>query len=254
MPHCRACRQAHAALVCQAGDQGQAQVQLVTRREARVHRPRDRSGVRRRGDATVSVAFNRASRSLGSRRESFAVKYKQNSSIGLRLPAGLVAFFAVCLFAGLGQAQSGACRLQPDKYNPSEQVLRCGDELTITPAPGTAYHPVDTAPGHLPSSVRLDSGALFVKFHPAARPGNFQILTPQAIASVRGTTWAVEAKDGRTSVLVLTGVVDVTSANAATTAVVREGQGVDVDSQGGPLQVKRWSSARKRALLARFGR
>jgi hypothetical protein len=191
---------------------------------------------------------------LGDRRESFTVKYKQNSSIGLRLPAGLVAFFAVCLFAGLGQAQPGACRLQPDKYNPSEQVLRCGEELTITPAPGTAYHPVDAAPGHLPSSVRLDSGALFVKFHPAARPGNFQILTPQAIASVRGTIWAVEAKAGRTSVLVLTGVVSVTSANAAATAVVREGQGVDVDSQGGPLQVKRWSSARKKALLARFGR
>ena len=182
------------------------------------------------------------------------MKYKQNASIGLRLPAGLVAFFVVCLFAGSGQAQSGACRLQPDKHNPSEQVLRCGEELTVTPAPGSAYHPVNTAPGHPPSSVRLDNGALLCTFHPAVRPGHFQILTPQAIASVRGTTWAVEVKPGRTSVLVLTGVVGVTSANAAFTAVVREGQGVDVDSQGGPLQVKRWSSARKRALLARFGR
>jgi FecR protein len=202
----------------------------------------------------VSIALNTACRQLGSRRESFAVGYKQNTSIVLCLPAGLVAFFAVCLFAGLGHAQSGACRLQPDKYNPNEQILRCGEELTITPAPGTVYHPVDTAPGHLPSSVRLDSGALFVNFHPTIRPGNFQILTPQAIASVRGTTWAVEAKPGRTSVLVLTGEVGVTSASAAATAVLREGQGVDVDSQAGPLQVKRWSSARKRALLARFRR
>jgi hypothetical protein len=202
----------------------------------------------------VSIAFNTAYRQLGSRRESFAMGHKQNSSIGLRLSACVVAFFAVCLFSGSGQAQFGACTLRPDKYNPNEQVLRCGEELTITPAPGTIYHPVNAAPGHLPSSVQLDSGALFVNFHPAVRPGNFQILTPQAIASVRGTTWAVEVKPGRTSVLVLKGEVGVTSARAAATAVLREGQGVDVDSQGGPLQVKQWSSARKRALLARFRR
>jgi hypothetical protein len=160
----------------------------------------------------------------------------------------------MCLFVKLAQAQSDTCTLRPDKHNPNEQVLRCGEELTIRPAPGTVYHPVDAGPGHLPASVQLDSGALFIIFHPAARPGDFQILTPQAIASVRGTTWAIEAKSGRTSVFVQMGVVGVTRAKAAATVVLREGQGVDVDSRGGPLHVKRWSPARIAALLARFTR
>jgi len=33
-------------------------------------------------------------------------------------------------------AQSGACVLTIDKRNPSEKILRCGSDLTITPAPG----------------------------------------------------------------------------------------------------------------------
>jgi hypothetical protein len=43
--------------------------------------------------------------------------------------------------AGPALAQSGACLLSPDKHNPREQILRCGSALTITPAPGTRYHP-----------------------------------------------------------------------------------------------------------------
>jgi hypothetical protein len=35
------------------------------------------------------------------------------------------------------------------------------------------------------------------------RRREFQILTPQAIASVRGTKWAMEVKPGETSTLVL---------------------------------------------------
>src|SRR5262249_44824980 len=103
-----------------------------------------------------------------------------------------------------------------------------------------------------PESVQLDSGALLIEFHPAGKPRDFQILTPQAIASVRGTTWAVEARPGRSSVLVLTGVVQVARAHTAAAVVLRRGQGIDVTDTGGPLEVKRWAPARVRALLAQF--
>jgi hypothetical protein len=180
------------------------------------------------------------------------VTYKQNFSIRLQSWAAVMIFFAACLFPQPGHSQSDTCALRPDKYNPSEQILRCGEELTVRPAPGTVYHPVDTTPGHLPASVQLNGGALYVIFHPAAGPGDFQILTPQAIASVRGTTWAVEVKPDRTSVFVETGVVGVKRVNSAATVTLRQGEGVDVDSKGGPLQVKRWKPARVRALMARF--
>jgi outer membrane immunogenic protein len=113
---------------------------------------------------------------------------------------------------------------------------------------------VDAGSGRPPASVQLDSGALFTTFHPGAKPRDFQILTPLAIASVRGTTWAVEATPGRTSVFVQTGVVEVKRTQDGETVVLRPGEAVDVDSNNGSLKVERWPPARVRALLARFGR
>ena len=58
------------------------------------------------------------------------------------------------------------------------------------------------------------------------RRHDFQILTPQAIASVRGTKWAIEVKPGQTSTLVLTGEVTVARKDDPKTIVVAAGQGV----------------------------
>jgi FecR protein len=165
--------------------------------------------------------------------------------------------------SGSALAQSGACVLSPDKRNPNDLILRCGSELTIRPAPGTVYHPAPTAEDGLPASVQLDSGALLIEFH-SKRRQEFQILTPQAIASVRGTKWAMEVKPGQTSTLVLLGQVAVASKDAADTVLVGPGQGVDVSAEPGgtrslsgnksaPIGVKRWAPDRVKALLARFG-
>jgi hypothetical protein len=143
--------------------------------------------------------------------------------------------------------------LRPDKHNPNDRVLRCGADLTIRPSPGTVYHPVDASEQRPPTSVQLDSGALLIEFHPAEQRRDLQILTPQAVASVRGTEWAMEAKPGRTSALFLAGVVNVARANATASVVLRSGQGVDVTSEGGPLRAKRWPANRIKALLAQFG-
>jgi hypothetical protein len=166
--------------------------------------------------------------------------------------------------AGSALAQSGVCVLSPDKHNPSEQILRCGSEITISPAPGTQYHLGPAGQDSVPSSVQLDSGALLIEFH-SKRRGRFQILTPATIASVRGTKWAMEVKPGQSSTLVLEGRVTVRRRNTAEIVVVGPGEGVDVftgaavtgkrrGAKPSPMEVKRWAPARVKALLARFGK
>jgi FecR protein len=179
--------------------------------------------------------------------------------------AGALLWLCTCTF-GSAFAQSGACVLTPDKRNPNDQILRCGTELTITPAPGAVYHLAAAAEDGPPSSVQLDSGALLIEFH-SKRRSEFQILTPQAIASVRGTKWAMEVKPGQTSTLVLLGQVTVARKDVTEEVVVGPGQGVDVSGEDAgkvvrsmsagrkppPIGVKKWAPDRVKALLARFG-
>jgi ferric-dicitrate binding protein FerR (iron transport regulator) len=173
--------------------------------------------------------------------------------------AGVLLSLWACA-GGAAMAQSGACVLSPDKRNPTDLILRCGSELTITPAPGTVYRPAPAGEDGLPASVQLDSGALLIEFH-STRRREFQILTPQAIASVRGTKWAMEVKPGQTSTLVLLGQVTVTRKDVADTVLVGPGQGVDIsgstirsmsDAKPAPVAVKKWAPDRVKALLARF--
>ena len=107
--------------------------------------------------------------------------------------AALASGLLLCLLANVAPAvaQTSACTLVPDKRNPNDKILRCGTELTVTPAPGTVYRPGPAGADGLPTSVQLDSGALLIEFNPKRRH-EFQILTPQAIASVRGTKWAMD--------------------------------------------------------------
>jgi hypothetical protein len=159
-------------------------------------------------------------------------------------------------------AQSGTCVLSPDKRDPNQKILHCGSELTITPAPGTVYRPAGAGDDGLPALVQLDSGALLIEFK-SKRRHEFQILTPQAIASVRGTKWAMEVKPGQTSTLVLTGEVTVARKDDPGTVVVGPGQGVDVTGLGSPrsmkdtkplpIAVKQWAPDRVKELLGRFG-
>ncbi len=174
--------------------------------------------------------------------------------------AGVLLSLWACA-GGAAMAQSGACVLTPDKRNPTDQILRCGSELTITPAPGTIYRPASVGEDGVPTSVQLDSGALLIEFH-STRRREFQILTPQAIASVRGTKWAMEVKPGQTSTLVLLGQVTVTRKDAPEAVMVGPGQGVDIagsairsmsDAKPAPVAVKKWAPDRVKALLSRFG-
>ena len=80
----------------------------------------------------------------------------------------------------------------------------------------------------------------------------FQVNTPQAIAAVRGTKWAVDVNGDKSSVFIVHGRVGVTRRARGRGVTLRAGDGVDVEA-GTPLQVKRWAPARASALLARLG-
>ena len=136
---------------------------------------------------------------------------------------------------------------------PSERILQCGENLTVRPAQGTRYRPLYKKGDPLPVGIRLDDGALLIEFHPASPQEKFQILTPLAIAAVRGTKWAMEVTPARTSTLVLSGAVAVTNRRLNQYVVLTEGQGVDITPADTSMVQKRWGEVRVRALLSRFG-
>jgi hypothetical protein len=183
--------------------------------------------------------------------------FNANLSCGRRLFAAILvaaallgASFAV---APVVWAGGGGCTLVANEHDPSERILRCGDSLTVQPAHGTHYRPITKAGQPLPAAIRLDDGALLIEFHPSPQQEDFQILTPLAVAAVRGTKWAMEVSLARTSTLVLAGAVGVTNRRLNQYVILREGEGVDVTPSDTTIVQKRWGDARVRALLSRFG-
>ena len=150
--------------------------------------------------------------------------------------------------------QPNGCVLVPDGRNPSEKILRCGDGLAIRAAPNTRYRVNDKDGQKQPAGAQLDSGALMLEFTPSEGQRDFQILTPLAIAAVRGTKWVVEVSSRRTSTLVISGAVEVTRPDGSRSAMLKAGEGADVSAGTGPIVVTRWARRRVEALLGRFGR
>jgi ferric-dicitrate binding protein FerR (iron transport regulator) len=135
--------------------------------------------------------------------------------------------------------------------DPPREVLHCPDGLSITAERASSYRLIDRDRNGRPEAAELTGRGLLVDSPP--RRGRFQIQTPHAIATVRGTVWAVDVTPTRTSVFVQQGVVDVARRDSGRTVALRAGDGVDVELTGG-LEVKRWSSERALLLLGRFGR
>ena len=133
------------------------------------------------------------------------------------------------------------------------QVWRCDNGITIVAENGARFELKDAnRDGHI-DSVELSSRALLVEV-PKKRGGNpFKVLTPQAIATVRGTKWAVDVAEAKTSVFVANGRVGVTRRAARGRGVLLgAGEGVDVEATG-PLTVKTWGQPRVDALMRRLG-
>jgi ferric-dicitrate binding protein FerR (iron transport regulator) len=105
------------------------------------------------------------------------------------------------------QAQS-QCSLQ-QVGGTSRQILHCGDGIIITAEAGARYQLIDRNRDGKVDKVSLSDKAILLDVDSAKVSGGFQVVTPQAIAAVRGTRWAVDVQGGKTSVLVLRGRVGV---------------------------------------------
>jgi len=161
----------------------------------------------------------------------------------------------VCAMIGVTAASAQqtvtAC---PTEAGPkTAQTLRCSDGLVIIAEDGAKFALQGRdQQGHV-SSVDLQSKALLLDAPTQPGKNRFRVTTPQAIAAVRGTKWAVDVQGTRTSVLVLKGQVAVGRPGDTRQAMLGPGEGVDVDPGTEPLVVKRWAQARVDALLARLG-
>src|SRR4051812_28912823 len=106
-------------------------------------------------------------------------------------------------------AQDTGCLLQPTGI-PPRQVIRCRGGLTVEAAAGSDYTLVDHhGRDGIPDSATLRGGALLVNAPERSGKRAFQIHTPQAIAAVRGTEWALDVAGKKTAVFVVSGLVSV---------------------------------------------
>lgn len=148
------------------------------------------------------------------------------------------------------QAQTNGCALQ--NGDGGRRILRCPGGVTVTAEAGASFNLNDRNGDGSPDSASLRRKAILVDVDSSRHTGGFQVVTPQAIAAVRGTQWAVDVGGGQTSVLIVRGAVAVRRPQGDA-VVLRPGEGVDVRSGSAALEVRRWPAARAAALLARLG-
>jgi ferric-dicitrate binding protein FerR (iron transport regulator) len=164
------------------------------------------------------------------------------------------ALFACVLCVDIASAQSrdAGCVLEA-VGGTSRQVLRCQAGLTIEIEGGARYTLVDRDRDGNADAVTLRRKALLLDAPGRQAGPGFAVVTPQAIAAVRGTKWVVDVQAGRTSVFVVSGRVAVQRPTSSASVLLGPGEGVDVERGTAPLTVRRWPAARVSALLARFG-
>ncbi|WP_051630837.1 FecR domain-containing protein [Afifella pfennigii] len=165
-----------------------------------------------------------------------------------------LSFLAALLLAAMaghagGQELAGCSAAAADE--PPRTVYRCEGGLVIEAEAATELRAVAGAGGPQPAVVEVEGNAVLIEA--GSGRGAFQILTPHAIASVRGTVYAVEVSAGSTAVFVVEGLVGVSRRDGAEGVQLEAGEGVDV-VPGEALTVREWGQGRVDELLARFGR
>ena len=152
--------------------------------------------------------------------------------------------------ADVASAQTAPPGCSSEQKPNAAQTLRCRDGLIIVAEDGAKF--TLQSRGNEVNAVDLQNKAVLVDAPKQKGNSRFRVITPQAIAAVRGTKWAVNVQQSRTSVLVLTGRVAVQRPSGTGEVVLGVGEGVDVDPGNDALVVKRWPQPRVDALLARL--
>lgn len=168
-----------------------------------------------------------------------------------RLVAGIFAG-VFWMDTAVAQSSEAGCRFEP-VAGTARQILRCQEGLTIIVEDGARFSLVDRDRNGNADAVRLRRKALLLEAPAGGVQGGFVVVTPQAIAAVRGTRWTVDVGQGKTSVFVLRGRVAVQRPASNAGVVLAPGEGVDVEAGTGKLTVKRWPAKRVSALMARLG-
>lgn len=163
---------------------------------------------------------------------------------------GFLMWAVLVLAADAATAQTANMGCSTDNLASGQQSLRCEGGVTIVAENGARFKLLDRDGNGRADSVELSGKALLLEVPKKASGNRFQVITPQAIAAVRGTRWAVDVADGKTSVFVVDGRVSV-ARPAGRGVVLGSGEGVDVEAAG-PLTVKKWGAARVAALMARL--
>jgi hypothetical protein len=159
--------------------------------------------------------------------------------------------YVISIEIAAAQVNVGGCT--PVTSTGPAQTLRCDGGITVVAENGASYTLNDTNRDGRIDQAELRSKALLIDVPRKSGGKAFQVNTPQAIAAVRGTKWAVDATADKTSVFVARGRVAVQRpARGGPQVVLGPGEGVDVEASG-PLTVKRWAPARVAALMARLG-
>jgi hypothetical protein len=166
--------------------------------------------------------------------------------------AGCVLLACVFISIEFAAAQPANMGCTSENSPGSAQTLRCEGGVTIVAENGARFTLQDRGGKGRVDAVELNSKALLIEVSKKSGGNKFQVITPQAIAAVRGTKWAVDAAEKKTSVFVVNGRVAVGRRTGSHTVTLGSGEGVDVE-EASPLTVKRWPAARVAALLARFG-
>jgi hypothetical protein len=167
--------------------------------------------------------------------------------------ASIVTLAAViaCLGEALAQPANFGCTASPSPA--LTQTLTCNGGITIVVESGAQFTLLDRDRNGRVDAVDLQSKAVLVNVPKQKGGRRFEVLTPQAIAAVRGTEWAVDAESNKTSVFVQAGSVGVRRPVQPGSVTLSPGDGVDVDTTATPLVVRRWPDARVAALMARLG-
>jgi len=169
------------------------------------------------------------------------------------LNAGFVLLACALAAIEIATAQPANSPCPSENSAGGTQTLHCEGGVTIVAENGARFTLQTRGRKGRVDGVELTSKALLIEVPAKSGGHKFQVTTPQAIAGVRGTKWAVDAAEGKTSVFVVDGrVAVVPRARRSRGVTLAAGEGVDVEA-GAPLTVKRWAPARVSALMARLG-